>query len=230
MYYGCFSFYSHKHVVFSAVSCWRPSLSAQGWNLGVWLRTRSMVRKLYMLQFKTNLIFTYSLLFSLCFCWLFSLSDRVAQWNAPHMFWTALCLCVITGLVSFNHIFSLTPRRLFSMTGEVPPSLSGACGCSLDGLMYVFGGCDRIGQTNQVRLSDHTVAPFNSWHMAHSVILNLIHFAISFSLFKVNCTEQQRWHRKCSQKCYFLRIFFSCQKWTPLNFSLFQNALKSVRK
>lgn len=38
------------------------------------------------------------------------------------------------------------------MSGEVPPSMSGACGCSLNGHMYIFGGCDDNGQTNMVRL------------------------------------------------------------------------------
>lgn len=38
------------------------------------------------------------------------------------------------------------------MTGDVPPSMSGACSCSLDGHMYIFGGCDDNGQTNMVRL------------------------------------------------------------------------------
>lgn len=38
------------------------------------------------------------------------------------------------------------------MTGDVPPSMSGACGCSLEGHMYIFGGCDDNGQTNMVRL------------------------------------------------------------------------------
>lgn len=38
------------------------------------------------------------------------------------------------------------------MTGEVPPSMSGTCGCSLNSHMYIFGGFNRIEQTNQVRL------------------------------------------------------------------------------
>uniref|UniRef100_A0A667ZE71 Kelch domain containing 1 n=1 Tax=Myripristis murdjan TaxID=586833 RepID=A0A667ZE71_9TELE len=47
--------------------------------------------------------------------------------------------------------------EVFRMTGEVPPSMSGTCGCSLNGHMYIFGGCDDDGQTNQiycVNLSD----------------------------------------------------------------------------
>ncbi|KAJ8414295.1 hypothetical protein AAFF_G00051650 [Aldrovandia affinis] len=37
-----------------------------------------------------------------------------------------------------------------AMGGEVPPSLSQTCGCSLNGVMYVFGGCDDNGHTNQL--------------------------------------------------------------------------------
>ncbi|KAM9786824.1 kelch domain-containing protein 1-like [Syngnathus typhle] len=40
--------------------------------------------------------------------------------------------------------------QVFHMTGEVPPSMSGACSCSLNGHMYIFGGCDDNGQTNQI--------------------------------------------------------------------------------
>lgn len=38
------------------------------------------------------------------------------------------------------------------MTGDTPPSMSGTCGCSVNGHMYIFGGCDDNGQTNRVRL------------------------------------------------------------------------------
>ncbi|KAI3367188.1 hypothetical protein L3Q82_008243 [Scortum barcoo] len=41
--------------------------------------------------------------------------------------------------------------EVFHMTGEVPPSMSGTCGCSLNGHLYLFGGCDDNGQTNQGR-------------------------------------------------------------------------------
>ncbi|XP_061552514.1 kelch domain-containing protein 1-like isoform X1 [Phycodurus eques] len=40
--------------------------------------------------------------------------------------------------------------QTFHMTGEVPPSMSGTCGCSLNSHMYIFGGCDDNGQTNQI--------------------------------------------------------------------------------
>uniref|UniRef100_A0A671V448 Kelch domain-containing protein 1-like n=1 Tax=Sparus aurata TaxID=8175 RepID=A0A671V448_SPAAU len=40
--------------------------------------------------------------------------------------------------------------KVFHMAGEVPPSMSGTCGSSLNGHMYIFGGCDDNGQTNQI--------------------------------------------------------------------------------
>ncbi|XP_076013917.1 kelch domain-containing protein 1 [Genypterus blacodes] len=40
--------------------------------------------------------------------------------------------------------------QVISMTGDVPPSMSGTCSCSLNGNMYIFGGCDDNGQTNQI--------------------------------------------------------------------------------
>ncbi|TWW71968.1 Kelch domain-containing protein 1 [Takifugu flavidus] len=39
---------------------------------------------------------------------------------------------------------------VYDLEGDVPPSMSGACGCSLDGHMYIFGGCDDNGQTNMI--------------------------------------------------------------------------------
>lgn len=48
--------------------------------------------------------------------------------------------------------------QVFHMTGEVPPAMSGTCGCCLNGHMYIFGGCDDNGQTNLiycVNLTDH---------------------------------------------------------------------------
>ncbi|XP_056151478.1 kelch domain-containing protein 1 [Lampris incognitus] len=44
--------------------------------------------------------------------------------------------------------------EMFSMTGDVPPSMSGTCSCSLNGRMYIFGGCDDSGQTNQLYYVD----------------------------------------------------------------------------
>ncbi|XP_056092690.1 kelch domain-containing protein 1 isoform X1 [Rhinichthys klamathensis goyatoka] len=36
------------------------------------------------------------------------------------------------------------------MSGTVPPSLSGTCGCIVNGLLYIFGGCCDDGQTNEL--------------------------------------------------------------------------------
>ncbi|XP_038843829.1 kelch domain-containing protein 1-like, partial [Salvelinus namaycush] len=36
------------------------------------------------------------------------------------------------------------------MSGEVPPPMSGTCSCFLNGHMYIFGGYDDTGQTNQL--------------------------------------------------------------------------------
>uniref|UniRef100_A0A3B5L544 Kelch domain containing 1 n=1 Tax=Xiphophorus couchianus TaxID=32473 RepID=A0A3B5L544_9TELE len=55
---------------------------------------------------------------------------------------TELCMNSITPLL----------RLVFHMAGDVPPSMSGTCGSSLGGNMYIFGGCDDGGQTNQVRM------------------------------------------------------------------------------
>ncbi|XP_073683288.1 kelch domain-containing protein 1-like isoform X1 [Garra rufa] len=43
------------------------------------------------------------------------------------------------------------------MCGSVPPSMSGSCGCIVNGELYIFGGCCDDGQTNEhysVNLSD----------------------------------------------------------------------------
>uniref|UniRef100_UPI001EAF1120 kelch domain-containing protein 1 n=1 Tax=Oncorhynchus gorbuscha TaxID=8017 RepID=UPI001EAF1120 len=36
------------------------------------------------------------------------------------------------------------------MSGEIPPPMSGTCSCFLIGHMYIFGGYDDTGQTNQL--------------------------------------------------------------------------------
>ncbi|XP_015244967.1 PREDICTED: kelch domain-containing protein 1 [Cyprinodon variegatus] len=46
--------------------------------------------------------------------------------------------------------------QVFHMTGDVPPSMSGTCGCCLNENMYIFGGCDDSGQTNQMFCVDLT--------------------------------------------------------------------------
>lgn len=91
---------------------------------------------------------------------------------------------VITKLVKPLFCF-FTQRRMFNMTGQVPPTMSGACGCSLKGDMYIFGGYDFSGQTNEVRvitegIDEHsdavdTYIHFRGlinpcWHMARNLI------------------------------------------------------------
>lgn len=40
--------------------------------------------------------------------------------------------------------------KVFHMDGDVPPPMSGTCSCYMNGHMYIFGGCDDNGQTNQM--------------------------------------------------------------------------------
>ncbi|KAJ7989279.1 hypothetical protein DPEC_G00317830 [Dallia pectoralis] len=40
--------------------------------------------------------------------------------------------------------------EMCKMFGEVPPPMSGTCGCLMKEDMYIFGGCDDSGQTNQL--------------------------------------------------------------------------------
>ncbi|KAK5857565.1 hypothetical protein PBY51_010803 [Eleginops maclovinus] len=44
--------------------------------------------------------------------------------------------------------------NLFNMLGTVPPVMSGTCSCSLDGHMYIFGGCSFFGENNQIYCVD----------------------------------------------------------------------------
>uniref|UniRef100_A0A3Q3JZA2 Uncharacterized protein n=1 Tax=Monopterus albus TaxID=43700 RepID=A0A3Q3JZA2_MONAL len=59
--------------------------------------------------------------------------------------------------------------EVFHMTGEVPPSMSGTCGCSLNGHMYIFGGCDDNGQTNQIYCVDLTDAKYMWSKIIHEI-------------------------------------------------------------
>eukprot|EP00063_Salmo_salar_P035883 XP_014010718.1 PREDICTED: kelch domain-containing protein 1-like isoform X4 [Salmo salar] len=40
--------------------------------------------------------------------------------------------------------------EMCQMSGEIPPPMSGTCSCFLNGHMYIFGGYDDMGQTNQL--------------------------------------------------------------------------------
>lgn len=71
------------------------------------------------------------------------------------------------------------------MTGQVPSSMSGSCGCSLNGNMYIFGGCDDSGQTNQVRNSRFGCLHNFSFH------LNKGHFNSGLQL-DYNCVHGKK--------------------------------------
>ena len=46
----------------------------------------------------------------------------------------------------------LCDRELRQIAGDVPPDLSGSCGSHVNGVLYIFAGCDAGGYTNQVTL------------------------------------------------------------------------------
>uniref|UniRef100_H2MC56 Kelch domain containing 1 n=1 Tax=Oryzias latipes TaxID=8090 RepID=H2MC56_ORYLA len=56
--------------------------------------------------------------------------------------------------------------QVFHMTGEVPPSMSGSCSCFLNDHLYIFGGCDDNGQTNQMYCVDLTDGKYEWRKMA----------------------------------------------------------------
>lgn len=43
-------------------------------------------------------------------------------------------------------------RQRKEMTGDVPSDLLGFCGSNMNDMLYIFGGCDSAGYSNQVRL------------------------------------------------------------------------------
>ncbi|XP_073722870.1 kelch domain-containing protein 1 isoform X1 [Misgurnus anguillicaudatus] len=47
------------------------------------------------------------------------------------------------------------------MGGEVPPVLSQTCGAYLQGVLYIFGGCERSGYTNQMYCVDLSDGEYN---------------------------------------------------------------------
>ncbi|XP_073339272.1 kelch domain-containing protein 1-like [Pagrus major] len=57
--------------------------------------------------------------------------------------------------------------RMFNMTGQVPPTMSGACGCSLNGHMYIFGGYDFSGETNEIYCVNLTDGKYTSRKIIH---------------------------------------------------------------
>ncbi|XP_034419453.1 kelch domain-containing protein 1 isoform X2 [Cyclopterus lumpus] len=59
--------------------------------------------------------------------------------------------------------------EVFHMSGEVPPSMSGTCGCSLNGHLYIFGGCDDNGQTNEIYCVDLTDGQYMWKKIKHEI-------------------------------------------------------------
>uniref|UniRef100_A0A3Q3E4G7 Uncharacterized protein n=1 Tax=Labrus bergylta TaxID=56723 RepID=A0A3Q3E4G7_9LABR len=75
------------------------------------------------------------------------------------------CLYMYNLIIYKVHII----KRMFHMPGEVPPSMSGTCSCSLDGHMYIFGGCDDFGQTNQIYCVNLTDGKYTWRKITHQV-------------------------------------------------------------
>ncbi|XP_070775924.1 kelch domain-containing protein 1-like [Enoplosus armatus] len=57
----------------------------------------------------------------------------------------------------------------FNMTGEVPPYLSGTCCCSLNGHMYIFGGCGDNGQTSEIYCVNLTDGKYTWRKIMHEI-------------------------------------------------------------
>uniref|UniRef100_A0A3B3ZDX6 Kelch domain containing 1 n=1 Tax=Periophthalmus magnuspinnatus TaxID=409849 RepID=A0A3B3ZDX6_9GOBI len=57
--------------------------------------------------------------------------------------------------------------RVLHTTGDVPPSMSGSCGCCLNGVLFIFGGCDDNGQTNELYSVDLTDGTFTWKKIIH---------------------------------------------------------------
>lgn len=60
--------------------------------------------------------------------------------------------------------------EMVSMTGSLPPSMSGACGCFLNEHMYLFGGSeDRLTATNQIYRVSLKDGEYSWEHMANVI-------------------------------------------------------------
>lgn len=57
-------------------------------------------------------------------------------------------------LIKENKVFCLLllllERKRQLTCGEIPPAMSGTCGCIVNGHLFIFGGCSDDGQTNEV--------------------------------------------------------------------------------
>ncbi|XP_037652596.1 kelch domain-containing protein 1-like isoform X4 [Sebastes umbrosus] len=59
--------------------------------------------------------------------------------------------------------------KLFNTTGEVPPSMCGTCGCFLNRHLYIFGGCDDIGETNEIYCVNLTDGKYTWRKIIHDI-------------------------------------------------------------
>uniref|UniRef100_UPI003D9F512F kelch domain-containing protein 1-like n=1 Tax=Sebastes fasciatus TaxID=394691 RepID=UPI003D9F512F len=57
----------------------------------------------------------------------------------------------------------------FQQTGEVPPSMCGTCGCFLNRHLYIFGGCDDIGETNEIYCVNLTDGKYTWRKIIHEI-------------------------------------------------------------
>lgn len=83
--------------------------------------------------------------------------------------------CLTSELWVFLHFSFLFPffwRKVFHMDRDVPPPMSGTCSCYMNGHMYIFGGCDDNGQTNQVWLISEWLL------MTHVFFVNIVMFTL----------------------------------------------------
>uniref|UniRef100_A0A671V3U7 Kelch domain containing 1 n=1 Tax=Sparus aurata TaxID=8175 RepID=A0A671V3U7_SPAAU len=103
---------------------------------------------------------------------------------------------VITKLVKPLFCF-FTQRRMFNMTGQVPPTMSGACGCSLKGDMYIFGGYDFSGQTNEMYCVNLTDTKYMSRKIIHESGIFLFPRIIYFGGYGEKTTDDVRSRKDC---------------------------------
>uniref|UniRef100_A0A3B4USP5 Kelch domain containing 1 n=1 Tax=Seriola dumerili TaxID=41447 RepID=A0A3B4USP5_SERDU len=101
--------------------------------------------------------------------------------------------------------------EVFHMTGEVPPSMSGTCGCSLNGHMYIFGGCDDNGQTNQIYCVNLTDGKYTWKKIIHEMgSPPSPRDKLSCWIYKGSWNEPQT-HVNATTRCYvFAKFVFDC--------------------
>ena len=96
----------NRHVVLSAVNCWRWSFPTQWWNLGIWLGTRCMVRILNKLQLQRVRMHVFLIMFDK------NLDFSPAFW----VFWHSRV--VLHVLTLFFYLFGLFEGKCFTWLGR----------------------------------------------------------------------------------------------------------------